>query len=326
MKVLFLGDFSAELDEGYKNISHYLSAALEAHATVQRADYKQITRPFFWRQLFGQPDIIHLVAQPTVQSLIFMALLRLFVPRAKRVLAALKIEQAALSQWRFWLRLAKVQLFLTQTETHRQILVALGQPAEILPNGVDLDAFRPAVAGEKDRLREKHNLDLKQTLVLSVGHLEPKRNLLSLAPLIEAGIQVAVVGSLYNGEHPHLMKALETAGIRVWAGYRPDVADFYRMADAYIFPVQPGDSLTMPLSVIEALACDLPVVTTAFAGLQRAFADCAGVQFLTESDDLLARVQSACAARVESRCCAEPFSWAAIAGQLASRYRELLDR
>jgi glycosyltransferase involved in cell wall biosynthesis len=96
------------------------------------------------------------------------------------------------------------------------------------------------------------------------------------------------------------------------------------LADCYVFPPLPGSSLNMPLSVLEAMACNLPVVTTRFQGLDT-FREGDGLVFVDRSDDLAPRVQEL----LES--CAPPatrekiqdLSWQSVATRLQTYYEGL---
>jgi len=56
--------------------------------------------------------------------------------------------------------------------------------------------------------------------------------------------------------------------------YLPHVEHLYQASDAYVFPVTSTDNaIEVPLSVLEALACDVPVVSTRFGGLPRLFGE-----------------------------------------------------
>ena len=93
MNICVVGDFSARLDEGYKNTSHYLANALERRQPVYRLNAKRLGSAEFWRTFAqARPDIIHTIAQPTDQSVILTHALKLYRPRARTVLSALRSE------------------------------------------------------------------------------------------------------------------------------------------------------------------------------------------------------------------------------------------
>ena len=63
--------------------------------------------------------------------------------------------------------------------------------------------------------------------------------------------------------HKELAKELGVGDRVVLTGYRTDVADFYKMADIFLFPsFREG----LPVSVMEAMACGLPIIATNIRG------------------------------------------------------------
>ena len=52
--------------------------------------------------------------------------------------------------------------------------------------------------------------------------------------------------------------------------YIPEVEDIYRLSDLYLFLAESDTAaIEVPLSVLEAMACNLPVICTPFGGLLR---------------------------------------------------------
>lgn len=330
--VSLIGDFSDDLDEGYKNTSHYLASALEDRCRVIRLNGKAIGRPGFWqRALSSKAQIIHVIAQPTNLSFACARMLKLRTPGARTVVSALRadrffVDGALNSRQRQALRLLKPDLVLVQNRDARRLFAAAGCVVGYLPNGVDLDRFSPASAEVRARLRAKYGLPPDQPIALHVGHLAPERNLSALEPLVGAGFTVLVAGSLYLGVHADLIDELRSKRFHVISGYQPNVEELYQLADCYVFPVRPGNSLSMPLSVLEAMACDLPVVTTRFPGLVESFTEDERFRFIDETSDIVSVVGGVLRADLaaRNRDKVQPLSWQAVANQLHAYYGGLL--
>ena len=65
---------------------------------------------------------------------------------------------------------------------------------------------------------------------------------------------------------------LEAAGVRVLRENLPAIHELYQLADVYLFPVQRADAaMEIPLSVLEAMAVNLPIITTPFGRLTELF-------------------------------------------------------
>jgi glycosyltransferase involved in cell wall biosynthesis len=328
MKICLVGDFSANLDEGFKNTGHYLSQALALRHQVEQVNIKNIRQLDFWRHLLGlKPDVVHILAQPTSQSFAFAYLLKRRWPRVPTLLSALRPERffsTGLSAFQKQLvRWSQPDLVVVQSAAAESQFDALACKVARLPNGVDLNKFKPASPEEKSRLKAKYQLS-PQPVVLHVGHLEPDRNLLALAALPAAGFQVVVAGSLYMGTHAGLIDDLEQRGYHLLKGYQPNIADIYRLADCYVFPPPPGNSLAMPLSVLEAMACNLPVVTTRFSGLLEAFPESSGLRFVESQESFLPAIREVLNAAPTTRDMVTAFSWPAVAERLEQYYQDLL--
>jgi glycosyltransferase involved in cell wall biosynthesis len=280
------------------------------------------------------PQIVHTIAQPTNNSLLLTRLLRQYWPHARSVVSALSADQyfpaaAIQRKHRLLMPLCRPDLVLVQSAHAAGLFAQLGCRVRFLPNGVDLKRFKPVGPDEKRMLRGKYGLDPDRPVVLHVGHLIPNRNLTALERLPGAGIQVLVAGSLYMGTHDDLIARLERSGYHVRKGYQPQVEELYALSDLYVFPLRPGNSLTTPLSILEAMACNLPVLATRFAGLEHAFPAGQGLQYIDDADDLLLPIQRALTLlssgglQVNTREMVQGYSWASIADQLHAYYKEI---
>lgn len=121
-------------------------------------------------------------------------------------------------------------------------------------------------------------------LAVHVGHLRRSRGLERLCEikaLLQDRIDIVVVASPYFEPDPGLMEELVAAGVHVDRGFVPAIADVYRSADLYLFPPPPETegAIELPLGVLEAIACGLPVISTPFGALPEALAGARGVEF-----------------------------------------------
>jgi len=126
-----------------------------------------------------------------------------------------------------------------------------------LANGVDTTLFRPAAdATERQLLRKWLGLPPDRVLVLFVGRLVPKKGyeLLLAAHTPEAGYDLVFTG---DGDSRALAGR---PGVHHLGALPPDgVADAYRACDIFALP---STAEGFPLTVQEAMASGLPVVTT----------------------------------------------------------------
>ena len=334
MNICLLGDFSKNFDEGFKNVSCYLADGLSVRNLVVRINVKRLGRVGFWNAMRNtNPQIIHTIAQPTDQSLIFTKLLKMRWPSARTVISVLRPENyfrdSAISQKQKMLfRFARPDLVLVQSDNAEIKFRALGCNTNYLSNGVDLERFKPASEAYKQYLRHKYGIHPNHPVVLHVGHIETARNLTALIELPKNNIQVVVVGSQYLGANHKSTDQLYDLGFHVFPGYQPQIEEFYMLADCYVFPVMPGFSISMPLSILEGMACNLVIATTRFQGLECVFGEGNGFKYFRKSDELLETVKELlrCDLIPETRKMVSQHSWGVVISQLENYYEELLER
>jgi glycosyltransferase involved in cell wall biosynthesis len=185
---------------------------------------------------------------------------------------------------RLFVRYLLPELSMALSDNVVRHLAQLGGEAELVPAGVDLERFRLPSADERARLRAELEVGPDQQLVVHVGHLNRNRldeaEMAALARLPRRS--VVIVGSTSTPQDEALVRGLEAAGCRVIARYLPHIEHLYQAADAYLFPTRAQrSSIGVPLSVLEALACGVPVVSTRFEGLPRLFPAAAQVRFFS---------------------------------------------
>ena len=138
-----------------------------------------------------------------------------------------------------------------------------------LKTGVDTRRFCPVSPARKRELKKKYGFDPEKKVLLHVGHLKEGRNLRVLLA-VPGDWQVLLAVSTFTKQERDLRTTLEQAGnITILDRFLPDVEQLYQLADAYIFPVKEAcNSIDAPLSCLEAAACGLPVITTAYGEME----------------------------------------------------------
>lgn len=161
---------------------------------------------------------------------------------------------------------------LTLCESSRQYYAqALGVAVKRLHAGVDIARFSPAAQQEKQRLRKKYGLPLEKPIVLHVGHLNQGRNVVQLLKLCDQLHGVLVVSTQTANQQDAELRAqlLKKENITLIDHFVPDIEQIYQLSDVYLFPVLQEEScIDSPLSALEAAACGIPVVTTAFGEMK----------------------------------------------------------
>jgi|FaiFalDrversion2_1042247.scaffolds.fasta_scaffold00171_5 glycosyltransferase involved in cell wall biosynthesis len=215
-------------------------------------------------------------------------------------------------------RVLKTGLVFAQAPWTMALLQSLGCTVRFLPSGVDLGRFVPVSQEEKEALRRRLGLPVSEFLALHVGHLKPGRNLEVLRYAWPTARPV-VVAAASMGRDPYLAASLAAeAGAIVLEGYRRRIEEVYQACDCYLFPVrEPGCAIDAPLSVLEAMACNLPVIAYPYGGLPVMFAAGNGLHFLEDWQQLPlllseVRAQPVC----RTREMVERYDWSEVAGYL----------
>ncbi|HYW22723.1 MAG TPA: glycosyltransferase family 4 protein [Terriglobales bacterium] len=144
--------------------------------------------------------------------------------------------------------------------SQRDVLVEMGVPAEvlrILPNGVDVEVYRPGPSDWKERLGAS-------LLFAYMGRVDSEKNVdvllrafLDSAP--EAGVFLVVMGG--GGERKRLQRQYRDPRV-VFTGHVAEAAtriELLRAADAFFLP---SSVEGLSLSMLEAMACGTATVAT----------------------------------------------------------------
>ena len=342
MRVCFLSErLRRPYDEGIKNVAVNLGAAIgrsaevltlttdgesDADLSIQNVPANRLLlSPALSRRIRSfEPDGIVYVptACATPASFLRERVLGSYWPPAQLLMIALQPRPYSSTARCVIRRLASVgggrscpDWVLVQSRRTANALNDLGCRTAFLPPAVDTARFRPCTPAEKTELRRRYGLPESAHIVTHVGHLKSKRNLdafLGLARMPD--MHGVVVASTSTVQDRQVKNSLASAGVTVLDRYVPNVEEIYRLSDVYLFLAQdPTAAIELPLSVLEAMSTNLPVVCTPYGGLPDAFPAGMGLHYWSGNGDLTDAVSTALRSPASTRTLVEHMTWDAAA-------------
>lgn len=272
MRICFVAYFKDEGgrgDMGTRSVARHLADCVSKRHEVLKVDIRDIGS---WKKAKDfRPDIIHFVFAPTTMGFVAARIFSLYCRRGARVV--MSAPNPTLSCRRL-VRHLKPDVMLIQSEESEKFFTCLGFNTRFLPGGVDTARFVPVSAGEKHELRKKYGIDADKYVILHVGPVIRRRNIETLMDLQSGDSQVLVVGR--RPFDSRFLAEMRAEGALLITENVERIEEIYELSDCYVFPTDPenrGASIEMPLSVMEAMACNLPVISTEFGALTRIFHD-----------------------------------------------------
>lgn len=157
----------------------------------------------------------------------------------------------------------------------KKSMIADGLPEsdiEVLHNGIDINAWRPELG--KPVLRQELGIKPGEFLIGTVARIAQQHKDLPTFYQVAAevsrkvpGARFVIVGDGHGDELAKAKKQIADLGLRdsfFFTGHRTDLLDIYTSLDLFLMT-----SLTegLPNTVLEAMALEVPVVSTAVAGV-----------------------------------------------------------
>ena len=186
--------------------------------------------------------------------------------------------------------------------------------------GIKSDKFKPADKARQTELKGKYGFSSDRPLVIHVGHCSSGRGLEDFTEITEADRMVVASGMFENAE---TVKTLEAAGVRIHNGYLEHVEEVYQMADVYLFPTHSTEYvISIPLSVMEALSCGVPVIGYRdFKNLNAIPAEDGAVTLIDKKEELNAAVVSMAEKKRNLSYLTTPKTWEQVANDMLSIVR-----
>jgi len=293
IKIYMLGNINHYLDEAQKNITNRLFKELaEKHDVTYKNAKENLFNLNFWKHISEfNPDIIHVFLRPTTFVLLYAKLFKLYTKKAKIIISAFQPPQIPYNTT--IIKILKPDLYITISNELSNYFKNLGCNTITLYCGVDVQKFKPVTKDKKIKLRKKYGIPQNKYIILHVGHATKGRNLLILKNLLDDKIQPVFVSSKSFNIEKSLVKELKQSGCITFCDYIENIEELYQLSDCYICPtINESNSIALPLSVLEAMACNIPVVATRFGALSELFKDDGSFLFFNgTTEDLAEKIQ-----------------------------------
>lgn len=339
MRISLVGDFN-EPDEARKVMAHHFLKEMSGRHDVLPFNVRSTFDRNARKQLRDfKPDVIQYIPGASTYSFFAARTLKSTCKNIRTVMFTALHGFHGFSYGAYYgistvtkplIRLMKSDLVLVQSPETEKIFRGLGCNVRFsVYSGVDTNRFKPADQKRKLVLREKYQLDPERYTVLHVGSVRKWRNVGFLKDITKnKDIQFVLVGRGSTKFEDDTAKSLRESGVKIIESYTPDIQELYELSDCYMFPtINPIGSIDVPLSVLEAMSANLPVITTSFGGLRNIFPEVEGLRYARESefDRHLADLRES-KGEVCTRNAVLPYSWSRVAVSLENIYGELSRR
>ena len=205
----------------------------------------------------------------SISTAIRIFILSLFAPRGLRVLLAMRFPAGIIAKALF--RMSSAHIITLSHESYEFYRSVVGEKVSYLKCGVDTKKFHPVDAETKARLREKYGVEPGKRVLTHVGHLKEGRNVRQLLNASSDHHVFLVVSTLTENERDASLRSKLEARpyTNIIDTFLENIEEIYQLSDVYFFPVQEScNCIDVPLSVMEAAACGVPVVATEYGELK----------------------------------------------------------
>ena len=199
--------------------------------------------------------------------------------------------------------------------------------------GVGIDTGRFMVAEEERRIRyaamrEKLGIPLDATVILSVGELTHRKNhqviIKAISKISSVNIYYVICGRGPLRQTLEILSKNEGVGEKVkLMGFCDNIEEYYLMSDIFAFPSRQEG---LPVSVIEAMASNLPIISSKIRGSIDLIED--GINGLLIEDgnaDAYARAIMKCLEQVECQTIGRANQFKAMQYDLSHVVKEYMD-
>ncbi|MGB0373169.1 MAG: glycosyltransferase family 4 protein [Opitutales bacterium] len=143
-----------------------------------------------------------------------------------------------------------------------------GDKLRVIRNGIDLERFKPETAAEtRSEIRNQYGFDEVDFVCLFTAGGGGRKGLQELLKAFtrirKTKIKLLVVGRTNEAKLNQTLREFGLEERVIYAGFQPKIEQYYGAADCFVFPSKYDAAANV---VCEALACGLPVISTATNG------------------------------------------------------------
>tara|TARA_Y100000741_G_scaffold365141_1_gene359627 strand:- start:6940 stop:7923 length:984 start_codon:yes stop_codon:yes gene_type:complete len=326
MNILIICDNSGNDDEGMKKISRKIGLQLNQNnkCKVQLASLKEV---LFNLKDYENIDIIHSLSGPTFKTFIYIFLIKKMLKKTpKSIISMIHPHWNFLSHLSFlFFRPDSIMTFSSKWDLFFKKYEIPKSSFSVM--GFDPTKFFKVDNNSKKLLRKKLNLPLNKKIILHVGHLNMGRNLQVFNFLKkDKSLYPIIIGSTTVSHDNDLVVELKNNNINIIDTYLPRIDEYYKAADCYIFPtINPRSCIQVPLSVIEALACGVPIISSEFEGLPFYFDHGYNIKYLNSFYNINDEINNILSKDNIYNDGINKFSWNNISDKMIEFYGNIID-
>jgi glycosyltransferase involved in cell wall biosynthesis len=181
-----------------------------------------------------------------------------------------------------WLYRTGCEAVVTTGESIRQHLIESGltdsHKARSVPTGIDLEDFGPRARQAHGHIRAQLKANEAAMIFGNVATLRSWKghhDLISAFAQISADVpqsRLLIVGDGPQAESLRdLSKQLGVGNRVIFVGHQQDVRQYFDAIDVFVFPSYANEGV--PQAILQAMACGLPIITTAAGSIEEAVSD-----------------------------------------------------
>lgn len=303
MRILLIGDPFGVQDIGERKVvrSIYQKLCLQNEVFVckprdiKNAEIRDILKKF-------KPEIIHYWAGPRLRSFIVLWLFKKITGCKKTFITAIRTQLSIAGL--YFAKLFKPTKILVQSNNYQKIFEQYGFKTLFFPNGIHTKRFTPVDAKKKNDLRSKYKIPQDKFVVTHIGHVTPWRSLEIFSAIAENPdyyVLIIASTSLFNPDE-QLFKLLQKSGCDIRTELFDSIEEVYQLSDCYIFPggaksesrlpmIIPNKNnvpaIEIPLTVLEAMSCNIPIITSRFGGVADIIKVSDGAKFIDDQNEII---------------------------------------